>query len=188
MYGNEVPMRKMRVAAFDRLMGRPGAEQADAAGRVGAVVRHAGLAQQRLDDRRRQRIGKPFQLVGARPSAPRPARMTIFLPAFSSSAARAQVVRRRQSRLERGDVGSMVCQVARTAFVARRQRLEIDREVDVGDAVPGKSLPAGQVGHVAARAPVPSCACCRPRHRRRRGRDRRPAGRGCRSDHGSDAR
>src|SRR5205085_5151515 len=51
-----------RVAGFERLLRRPGAEQAAAAGRVGAVVGHAGFAEQRLDDRRAEQLDHFLQL------------------------------------------------------------------------------------------------------------------------------
>src|SRR5204863_1688437 len=51
------------VAAFERVLRRPRAEEADTARRVGAVVRHAGLAEDRLDDRRAEDLGDLFQLL-----------------------------------------------------------------------------------------------------------------------------
>ena len=77
-----------RVAVLDRFLRRLGSQQSDAAGGVGAVVGHARFAQQRLDDRRGKRFRKAAPVRRPLPRAPRPASMTTFLPALSSSAAR----------------------------------------------------------------------------------------------------
>ncbi len=53
-----------------------------------AVVGHDALAQQRLDDRRRERVGDPLQHVPARRAPPRPARIATRSPASRTSAAR----------------------------------------------------------------------------------------------------
>ena len=64
MYGKEVPTISSVSHSSMRLLRRAGAEQADAAGGVGAVVRHGRLAEQRLDDRRAEHLGELLQLVG----------------------------------------------------------------------------------------------------------------------------
>ena len=64
--GSEVPTISSVSQLLDGLLRRPGAEQADAAGGVGAVVRHRRLAEQRLDDRRAQQFGELLQLVAWR--------------------------------------------------------------------------------------------------------------------------
>ena len=59
----------MRVARFHGFLGGRGAQQADAAGGVRAIVGNAGFAEQRFDDRRRQRFGELLQFGGRRQSA-----------------------------------------------------------------------------------------------------------------------
>ena len=76
--------RSSSIASCDGLR----AEQADAAGGVRAVVGHRGLAEQRLDDRARRASRRAAPARRPRRSAPRPARIATFLPAFSTSAAR----------------------------------------------------------------------------------------------------
>ena len=78
---------EQRIAGLERVLRGPGAEQTDAAGRVGAVVGHAALPRSGLT------IGAPrisaiSSSSRAAPSAPRPARIATFLPALRMSAAR----------------------------------------------------------------------------------------------------
>ena len=51
------------VALLHRLLRRAGSQQADAARRVRAVIRHDGLAEQRLDDGRAEFFRQLFQFV-----------------------------------------------------------------------------------------------------------------------------
>jgi hypothetical protein len=54
---------EQRIAAFERLLRRPRAEQADAPGGIGAVVRQGALAEQRFRDRRAQAFRDGGELV-----------------------------------------------------------------------------------------------------------------------------
>ncbi len=53
---------QQRVGVFHRLLGRRGTEQADATGRERRIVWHHRLAEQRLDDRRREAISESLEL------------------------------------------------------------------------------------------------------------------------------
>src|SRR5581483_8105602 len=55
---------QQRVAGLNRILGWPGAEQADAAGSVWARIRNGGFSKQRLDNWRGERLGQLFQLIG----------------------------------------------------------------------------------------------------------------------------
>ena len=139
---------QQRVALFQRLLRWPRAEQADAAGGVRAVVRHRRLAEQRLDDRRAQLFRQLLPVPRRRASAPRPARIAIFLPAFRIAGGRCQIVvsaagaplRAARQRYDAACFASS----ASLAFML----LQVDGKVDVRHAAIAKRGAAGQIGHV----------------------------------------
>jgi hypothetical protein len=57
------------VALLQSVLRRFGPQEPDSSRRVGAVVRYRGFAEERLDDRRRQRLGELLELVGGRQSS-----------------------------------------------------------------------------------------------------------------------
>jgi len=135
------------VAAFQRLLRRARAQQADATGAIGAVVGHAGLAQDRLGDRRAEDLGRFFQLLaGAEGAAPgqndRPP------AAVQQVGGAAQCLLGRDVRAVGPDLGDMVRQVALRAQGAGRHRLHVHRHRHVRDAAIGERGAASQLDGV----------------------------------------
>ena len=58
-----------RVASFDGILRRFGSEQADAAGGIGAVIRHSSFTQQSFDDRGAEHLRQLFQFLSGMQSA-----------------------------------------------------------------------------------------------------------------------
>jgi hypothetical protein len=120
------PDEEQGVAAFHRVVRGLRAQKADPTRCVGAVVGHASFAEQRLDDGA-ARSSASCSSSAVAPSAPRPARITTFFPALSTSAARCRSFLGRHSTPESSDGRGMLRDVA-LAALRHGLRLEIDGE------------------------------------------------------------
>ncbi len=135
------------IAPLHRLLRRPRAEQADAAGRVRAVVGHRGLAEQGLHDRRGEAVGDRLELVPRVERAP-PGQDGDPAPRVQQLGGPTQPTLVGQARAAAEGVRRVVLHVARRPRCARLHLLDIDREREVGDPAIGERGPAGQVGDV----------------------------------------
>ena len=153
--GKGGPDEEERVTVLERVLRRLGAEEPDAAGRVRAVVGYRGLPEQRLDNRRGQGLGQPLQLRSPAPSAPRPARIAILRPAFSSSAARRRSSSPGKPRAASEDVRGVAGDVARERAAAGGISCRSTGKFRCADAAVAERRAACEVGRRSRRARRP---------------------------------
>jgi len=134
------------VAILQGLLRRFGAQEADAAGGVGAVVRHRGLAQQGLDDRRAQQLRDLLELVGGVQGAAA-GQDGDLLPLVEDLGRLAEIVAGGERGAAGEDARLVMGPVARRPL-APLLVLDVGGEVDVRDRPVGDRRAAGQVGDI----------------------------------------
>ena len=121
----------------------------DAARRVGAVVRHRRLAQQRFDDRRGEHVGQLLQLVARVERATAGENDDLLALRSGSSAAGADRLRRGSRAPRATDIGRVMPECcASNAAALTSMLLEVDREGDVRHARDRQRGPAGEIRDV----------------------------------------
>ena len=135
------------LATFERVLRRPGAEQADTARRIRARIRHAGFAEHRLDDRGAENLGDFLQfLAGADGTAAGyDDRLFALIEQLRRFADRS--IGRDMGALG-PDIGDMVRPVALRAQRIGRHFLHIDRHRHMRDAAIGERGAASQLDDI----------------------------------------
>src|SRR5438552_11844333 len=136
------------IAIFDGILRRARAQQADAAGGVGAIVGDTGFAQQRLDDGRGQQIGGALEFVSGMQSTGA-GKDGDFLACVQNLRGFIEIGFVGQASAAREDVGRMMGNVALAALLLFDFFfLQIYRDGDVRNAAIGERGAAGEIHDV----------------------------------------